>query len=124
MKFLHLLLDIVHQVSKVSLVFQREEGTIALVQDKRNALNASLEGLKTRRGEHLRSFERSVDADNRFHDIVLSKKDTGDASLLTTRDTLIHLAKQCISSRFSNFDDNSVLKAAASITRTITLAQG
>ena len=29
-KFLHLLLDIVQQVSKVSLVFKREEGTIAL----------------------------------------------------------------------------------------------
>ena len=56
-KFLHLLLDIVQQVSKVSLVFQREEGTIALVQNKINALNASLEALKTRPGEHLRSFE-------------------------------------------------------------------
>lgn len=42
-KFLQLLLDIVQQVSKVSLVLQREEGTIALVQDKINALNASLE---------------------------------------------------------------------------------
>lgn len=92
-KFLRLLLDIVQQVSKVSLVFQREEGTIALVQDKINALNASLEALKTRPGEHLRSFEGSVDVDNRFNDIVLSKKDTDDASFLTTRDTLIDLAK-------------------------------
>ena len=117
-KFLHLLLllDIVQQVRKVSLVFQREEGTIALVQDKINALNASLEALKTRPGEHLRSLEGSVDAHNRFNDIVLSKKDTDDASFLTTRDTLIDLAKQYISSRFSNFNDNSVLKAAASIT--------
>lgn len=97
-KFLHLLLDIVQQVSKVSLVFQREEGTIALVQDKINALNASLEAQKTRPGEHLGSFEGSVDADNRFNDIVLSKKDTDDASFLTTRDTLIDLAKQYISS--------------------------
>ena len=49
-KFLHLLLllDIVQQVRKVSLVFQREEGTIALVQDKINALNISVEALKTR----------------------------------------------------------------------------
>lgn len=115
-KFLHLLLDIVEQVSKVYLVFQREEGTIALVQDEINALNASLEALKTRPGEHLRSFERSADADNRFNDIVLSKKDTDDPSFLTTRDTLIDLAKQYISSRFSNVNDNSVLKAAASIT--------
>ena len=114
-KFLHLLLDIVQQVSNVCLVFKREEGTIALVQDKINALNASLKALKTRSGEHLRSFEGSVDADNRFNDIVLSKKDTDDASFLTTRDTLIDLAKQYIS-RFSNFNDNSVLKAAASIT--------
>ena len=45
----------------------------------------------------------------------MSKKDTDDASFLTTRDTLIDLAKQYIS-RFSNFNDNSVLKAAASIT--------
>ena len=46
----------------------------------------------------------------------MSKKDTDDTSFLTTRDTLIDLAKQYISSRFSNFNDNSVLKAAASIT--------
>lgn len=71
-------------------------------------------GLKTRLGKHLRSFERSVDADNRFNYIVLSKKD--NAIFLTTRDTLIDLAKQYISSRFSNFNDDSVLKAAASIT--------
>ena len=45
-KFLHLLLDIVQHISKVSLVFQREEGTIALIQDKINALNASLEALE------------------------------------------------------------------------------
>ena len=93
-KFLHLLLDIVQQVSKVSLVFQREEGTIAFIQDKVNALNASLKALKTRPGEHLRSFKGSVGADNRFNGIVLSKKDTDDASFLTTRDTLIDLAKQ------------------------------
>ena len=73
-KFLHLLLDIVQQVSKVSLLFQREEGTIALVQDRINALNGSLEALKTRPGEHPRSLEGSVDPDNRFNDIVLSKK--------------------------------------------------
>ena len=47
----------------------------------------------------------------------MSKKDTDDASFLTTRDTLTDLAKQNISSRFSNFNDNSVLKAAASITK-------
>ena len=66
-KFLYVLLDIVRQVSEVSLVFQREEGTIALGQDKVNALNGSLEALKTRPGEHLRSFEGSVGADNRFN---------------------------------------------------------
>ena len=66
-KFLHLLLDIVQQVNKVSLVFQRKEDTIALVQDKINALNGALEALKTRPGEHLKSFEGSVGADNRFN---------------------------------------------------------
>ena len=69
-------------------MFQREEGTIALIQDKINALNAGLEALKTRPGEHLRSFEGSVGADNRFNDTVLSKKDNDDASFLTRRDTL------------------------------------
>ena len=57
---LQFLLDTAQQVSNVSLVFQREEGTIALVQDKINALNTSLEALKTRPGEHLRSFDGSV----------------------------------------------------------------
>ena len=84
-----------------------------------NTLNVHVHGnLKTRPGEHLRLFEGSVDADNRFHDVVFSKKDNDDASFLTTRDRLIDLAtcKQYISSRFANFNDDPVLKAAASMT--------
>ena len=45
-KFLHFPLDIMKQVSKVSLVFQRDENTIAVVQDKVNTLIGSLDAMK------------------------------------------------------------------------------
>ena len=115
-KFLHFLLDIIQQVSKVSLVFQKDDSTIALVQDKINTLTASLDALKLRSGQHLRSFEQSVCADNSFNGVILSKKTGDDASFDTTRDRLIELAKQFITSRFSNFNEDPVLKAAACIT--------
>lgn len=74
-KFLHFLLDIIQQVSKVSLVFQRDDSTIsALVQDKINTLTASLDALKIRSGQHLRSFEQSVGADFSFNGLILSIK--------------------------------------------------
>lgn len=115
-KFLHFLLDIIQQVSKVSLVFQRDDSTIALVQDKINTLTASLDALKLRSGQHLRSFEQSVCADNSFNGVILSKKTGDDASFDTTKDRLIELAKQFITSRFSNFNEDPVLKSAACIT--------
>lgn len=74
-KFLHFLLDIIQQVSKVSLVFQRDDSTIsALVQDKINTLTASLDALKIRSGQHQRSFEQSVGADFSFNGLILSIK--------------------------------------------------
>ena len=115
-KFLHFLLDIILQVSKVSLVFQRDDSTIALVQDKINTLTATLDAFKIRSGQHLRSFEQSVGADFSFNGVILSKKTGDDASFDTTKDTVIELAKQFINSRFSNFKEDPVLKAAACIT--------
>ena len=115
-KFLHFLLDIIQQVSKVSLVFQRDDSTIALVQDKINTLTATLDAFKIRSGQHLRSFELSVGADFSFNGVILSKKTGDDASFDTTKDTVIELAKQFINSRFSNFKEDPVLKAAACIT--------
>lgn len=115
-KFLHFLLDIMKQVSKVSLVFQRDENTIAVVQDKVNTLIGSLDAMKIRSGEHLGSFEQSVGADNSFSGVILSKNAGDNASFDITRNSLIESAKQFISSRFSNFNDDPILKAAACIT--------
>ena len=115
-KFLHFLSDIMKQVSKVSLVFQRNENTIAVVQDKVNTLIGSLDAMKMRSGEHLGSFEQSVGADNSFSGVILSKNAADNASFDITRNSLIELAKQFISSRFSYFNDDPILKAAACIT--------
>lgn len=114
-KFLHFLLDITQQISKVLLVFQRDDNAIALVQDKINTLTASLDAFKIRSGQHLRSFEQSVGADFCFNGLILSKK-TGDASFDTTKDTLIELAKQFVNRRLSNFKEDPVLKATACFT--------
>ena len=48
--------------------------------------------------------------------MILSKNAGDDASFDITRNSLIELAKQFTSSRFSNFNDDPILKAAACIT--------
>ena len=120
-KFLHFLLDVIQQVSKVSLVFQRDNSAIALVQDKMNTLTASLDAFKIRSGQQMTSFEQSVGADFSFNGVILSKKTGDDASFDTTKDTLIELAKQFINSGFSNFKEDPVLKASACITEPLLL---
>lgn len=95
-KFLHFLLDVIQQISKVSLVFQRDDSTIAFVQEKINTLTASLDAFKMRPGQHLRSFEQSVGADFSFNGVILAKKTGDDASFDTTKDTLLEQAKQFI----------------------------
>lgn len=52
-----------------------------------------MEVLKIRLGEYLRLFERLVDVDNWFNDIVLLKKDIDDVFFLIIRDILIDFVK-------------------------------
>lgn len=57
---MHLLLDIVDTLSKVSLSFQEDGITISRVQDNLTALLAKLESFKERPGQQLNSFLTEV----------------------------------------------------------------
>ena len=72
--------------------------------------------MQIRPGQHLKLFQESVDEDNCFEGVAFTRQNGNDDSLLTTRDTLVRLANQYITKRFSNFNEDPVLKAAAFIT--------
>ena len=58
--FLHLFLDIVTAISKLSLQFQEDKMSISQLQDKANALSSTLDSLKVRAGEHLTHFNKKL----------------------------------------------------------------
>ena len=70
---MHLLLDIVDALSKVSLSFQEDGITISRVQDNLTALLEKLESFKERPGQHLNSFLMEVGDGNTFKGIELQR---------------------------------------------------
>ena len=70
---MHLLLDIVGALSKVSLSFQEDGITISRVQDKLTTLSATLESFKTRPGQHLNYFLTEVGDANTFTGIEIER---------------------------------------------------
>ena len=70
---MHLLLDIVDALSKVSLSFQEDGVTISRVQDNLTALLAKLESFKERPGQQLNSFLMEVGDGSTFKGIELQR---------------------------------------------------
>ena len=54
LKFMHLLLDVIKEVSKVPLLFQRDDVTVSDVQRKIDTLCGTLDAMNLRPGEHVR----------------------------------------------------------------------
>ena len=78
LSLIHLLVDIVEAISKVSLAFQEDGISNSRVQDKLATLSTLLEAFKHRPGHHLHSFLSDVGDDNCFKDQELKQSD-GDS---------------------------------------------
>ena len=85
LKFMHLLLDVIEEVSKASLFFQRDDVTVSAVQLKIDTLCGALDAMNLRPGEHVRSFCAEITDDNVFKGIHLTRENGDDASYTTIK---------------------------------------
>lgn len=115
LKFMHLLLDVIKDVSKASLFFQRDDVTVSAVQLKIDTLCGALDAMNLRPGEHVRSFCAEITDDNVFKGIHLTRENGDDASYTPIKTALTTSAKDYFHKRFSNFQEDPVLCGAADL---------
>ena len=116
LSLMHLLLDIVEAISKVSLAFQEDGISISRVQDKLATLSTLLEAFKHRPGHHLHSFLSEVGDDNCFKDQELKRSDGDSDSFNRLKETAIDASLRFIQERFQGMETDPVLLAAATLT--------
>ena len=114
--FLHLLLDIVTAISKLSLQFQGDKISISQLQDKVNTLSSTLEAFKVRPGENLTSFQERVGDGNQYKGLDLTRSARDAESFAASRDAIIDKATAFLSDRFQGLGHDPVLRAAATLT--------
>ena len=87
---MHLLLDIVGALSKVSLSFQEDGITISRVQDKLTTLSATLESFKTRPGQHLNYFLTEVGDANTVKGIEFERDPADRQAISAIQASVVH----------------------------------
>ena len=87
---MHLLLDIVDALSKVSLSFQEDGITISRVQDKLTTLSAALESFKMRPDQHLNYFLTEVGNANTFKGIELERDPADRQAISAIQASVLH----------------------------------
>lgn len=107
---MHLLLDIVDALSKVSLSFQEDGITISRVQDNLTALLAKLESFKERPGQQLNSFLTEVGDGNTFKGIEL-QRDADRQAINAIQASAVNAAMTFIQERFEGMETDAVLSA-------------
>ena len=112
---MHLLLDIVDALSKVSLSFQEDGIIISRVQDNLTALLAKLESFKERPGQQLNSFLTEVGDGNTFKGIEL-QRDADRQAINAIQASAVNAAMTFIQERFEGMETDPVLSAAAVLT--------
>ena len=114
--FLHLLLDIVTAIGKLSLHFQEDGITISQLQDKVNTLSSTLEAFKVRPGEHLNSFQLEVSDGNQYKGLQLTRSENDAAAFARSKDDIINTAMAFLNDRFQGLGQDPTLSAAATLT--------
>ena len=90
--FLHLLLDIVTAISKLSLQFQDDKISISQLQDKVNTRSSTLEVFRVRPGENLTSFQQGAGDRNQYKGLDLTRFKLDIDSFAASRDDIIDKA--------------------------------
>ena len=113
---LHLLLDIVGALSKVSLTFHKDGITISRVQDKLNALTATLESFKHMPGQCLATYQAEVGNGNMFKDTQLERNAGDEQVIIAVKELAANSATSFIQKRFENMGTDPMLTATAVLT--------
>ena len=86
--FLHLLLNIVKAISKLSLHFQDDKILIFQLQDKVHTLSSTPEIFKVRPGENLTSFQQGVGGGNQYKGLDLTRCERDSESFAARGDDI------------------------------------
>ena len=113
--FLHLLLDVTKEFSHVFLLFHKNYVSVPEIQDRVNTLNAALDAMQVRPGNHLRELQQSVEEDGTFKEISLTRQPNNVVSFTNIRESLLNASKQYTNNRFSNLVQDPVFKAEATV---------
>ena len=88
--------------------------TVSAVQLKIDTLCGALDAMNLRPGEHVRSFCAEI-TDDMFKETHLKRVNGDDASFMSIKSGLITSAKEYFHKRFSNFQEDPVLRGAADL---------
>ncbi|XP_022808200.1 zinc finger protein 862-like [Stylophora pistillata] len=115
LQYLHLLWDIAFEISKVSLVFQRNEVAVSDVKHELDRVDLALHNMARRGGRHLQSFQEKVGDGEVFQDVNLKRAENDTETFARNRENILSDSRRFVQQRFESFC-SPVLKAAAVIT--------
>ena len=111
---LHLMWDILEEISKISLIFQKDTISISQVKAEIERASQALENMRRRPGRHLAAFQEEVGDGTMFKGVSLTRNNTDDRLFEQSKAAIIIDAKQFLASRFEDFS-SPVLKACGVI---------
>jgi len=109
--FMFFMLDILDELQKLSLTFQKDEVAVSDVKNALERTRLSLTALLARPGANLRKFEQSVNV-TVFETVTLNKRVNDDAELTNLKNRVVNATNQYLGDRFDNFEQDPVLSAA------------
>lgn len=105
--FLHFMKDLLKEIAKISLQFQRNDITLSSVLTKLQSANESLCYLSDNDGESLQNFWQNLENGNEYQGEKLSYV-VAKESLFEEKKRLVCTVIDCIHSRLSNIDNDSL----------------
>ena len=109
--FMFFMLDILDELQKVSLLFQKDEVAVGDVKYSLERTTLALNALLARPGANVKKFEQSVNG-NVFETVTLNKHANDDAELINLKNKVVNTTRQYLANRFDNFEHDPVLVAA------------
>ena len=115
---MHLVLDVTTEIRKASLFFSKRQSdiTVSRVQTRIDTICVTLDAMKLRPGMHVISFSAEIGDDNVFEEVTLTTKAGDEASFIAAKDRFLGQSKNYFKERFSNIQNDPVLKGASDIT--------
>ena len=107
-------MDILEEISRISLIFQKDSISISQVKAEIERASKALENMRRRPGRHLAGFQEEVGDGTMFKGVGLTRNNTDDRMFEQNKGETISDAKQFMALRFEDFS-SPVLKACGVI---------